>query len=255
MPTDPLADLFDAASRRDFMIAGVTILSTGSTSLQQPQLDSDPDNIRGAALLVGPPDARPPPDADFFNNKLRYTYIYKSTGGDTYYIETNKDGWFRLHNTAVSFKAHRPTAITSPTTNTWTTIDAFQTVTDESPANYITLDSDTQTLTVHRNGLYRFHGCFKIQNQTTGVETASVLIRLLANGSTELRCSQRQLREEFNADSEATLTYGGTDVLVDGDTIELQYYTDNSSITFAADSVFDDPVAVTISADFLGPLP
>ena len=93
---------------------------------------------------------------------------------------------------ASSIKAHRTTSITTPTLDTWTSIGEFTIVSTESPGNAIVLQNDDTTFELRKPGLYRFNGCLKMQNNTTGQVTARVLVRLLANGNDELRCSQRQ---------------------------------------------------------------
>lgn len=244
-------------SRREFSLLAVTSLTGSNVS---PQLDqqSQPNqqyDFQGVAHLIGPANARPTQPDPFFDNKIVYAYLYRTNAGDLWFTTDDMSSWQRSIQTAISFKAHRVDTLTSPTLNSWTTLGGFVEQTDESPNEFVTLNADGKTLDFNYAGLYRFNGCFKIQNNTTGQTTARVLLRLYANGTTELRCSQRQWLETINADSQITFPYGGTDTLTDGDTIQLQYWTDNDSIDFKADSRFDSPVTATISCDYLGPLP
>lgn len=151
-----------------------------------------------------------------------------------------------------AIKAHVGPAITSITTSAWTTIGGFTVNDPESPGNDVIMQADNETFEFRRKGLWTFDGCVKIQNNTTGQITATVLVRLLANGSKEMRCSQRQNTEQINADSEITLPYGGSDELGPGDTVVLQYWTDNTDLTIGANSTFDNPAAVTFEAYFDG---
>lgn len=155
---------------------------------------------------------------------------------------------------ASAIKAHVNDPITSITTSTWTTIGGFAVNDPESPQDDIFMQADNQTFEARRSGLWVFSGCVKIQNNTTGQITATVLTRLIANGTDEMRCSQRQDTRTFNQDSEFTLEYDGSDELTPGDTIELQYWTDNSNITIGANSNFDSPSAATFEAFYEGEL-
>lgn len=249
-------DSFDL-SRREFMIGGLVGLS-GLPSDIQPQLEpqnQDDYEFTGAAFLLGPKSARPSKGDPFYDNNLVYTYIYRTIAGDTYYTTDDMDSWQSLIKTAISYKAHKTDAIPTPALDAWTDVTGFTTQTGESPNGYVTLQADSTTFEFQEDGLYRFNGCLKMQNNTTGQQTARVLVRLYTNQTTELRCSQRQWLETINTNSQVTFPYGGTDVITAGDTMTLQYYTDNDSISFDADDLFKNPVTATFSADYLGPLP
>lgn len=247
-------------SRRNFIQLGtVGALAAFSGTTAAQSISDDSPEYQEAAILLGPKTARPSPSelaagGDDYERVL-FAYIYRTIAGDTFYTTQDMDSWQPLRPTAVSTKAHRVDPITDPALNTWTSVSGFSVVEDESPNGFVTLQSDTTTFEIQEPGLYRFNGCFKMQNNTTGQQTARVLIRLYANNTSELRCSQRQWLETINSDSQVTFPYGGTDTLQAGDTIQLQYYTDNDSISFDADDTFQNPVTATFSADYVGPLP
>jgi len=247
-------------SRRNFLQLGtVGALAAFSGTTAAQSISEDSPEYQEAAILLGPKSARPTPaelhagGADY--ERVLFGYIYRTIAGDTYYTTQDMDSWKMLRATAAAFKAHRVEAIPTPVLDTWTSIDSFETVPDESPNGFVTLQSDNTTFELQEPGLYRFNGCLKMQNNSTGQQTTRVLVRLYANNTDELRCSQRQWLETINSDSQVTFPYGGTDIVESPTkTIQLQYYTDNDSISFDADANFESPVTATFRADYLGPL-
>jgi len=81
--------------RRKFMqLAGVGALgalSTGSVSAQQIQTDTD--GFQDAPTLLGDAADRPDPGDPFFNDKIRYGYLYETPDGARYFITDSDDGW------------------------------------------------------------------------------------------------------------------------------------------------------------------
>jgi hypothetical protein len=154
-----------------------------------------------------------------------------------------------------SLKAHIGSDITSITTGAWTDFPGFSVNASESPRDDVFMQGDNTTFEFRRAGLYRFTGCVKVENNTTGSITATVLVRLLKNGTDEMRCSQRQLSVSINQDEQYTLTYGGSDEIVPGDTVTLQYYTDNVDLTFGANQSFANPSTATFATYYDGVLP
>lgn len=78
--------------RRGFVVLTASTLS-GSVLAQS----GDSGEPRGAAVLVGSEDNRPPPGDPFFDKKLAYHYIYESLDtGERWLIETGDGAWQSL---------------------------------------------------------------------------------------------------------------------------------------------------------------
>lgn len=90
-------------SRRDFMLAGTTMLALASTGTVQADSESKADGFQAAAVLVGPQDARPQPGDPFFDRKTRYSYVYReSDTGNVAHITQDDSDWTNLMRRPVS---------------------------------------------------------------------------------------------------------------------------------------------------------
>lgn len=153
---------------------------------------------------------------------------------------------------ADSLKAHITSKITNPTINSWTNFTGFELVYRDLITDYLQLDTDSKTFEIQRNGLYQFGGCIHIQNNTTGNISVTILTRVWVNGNDEARCSQRGMVTEINSGEEYTVTYNGNQYFYKGDTLTLQYYTDNSDLDFYSNSNFQEQVAATLWMHYIG---
>lgn len=86
-------------SRREFMQVGTASLLSlgGSTNLQVESNPSAEDyEYQAVADLMGPADAKPAPDSDFFDNKKFYWYRYETTDTDERFFITQDDSKWTL---------------------------------------------------------------------------------------------------------------------------------------------------------------
>lgn len=151
--------------------------------------------------------------------------------------------------TALAFKAHVTSSITTVTTSAWTSFSGFSEVTSETLGGVIELNADTATFDILQDGFYHFGGCVHFQNNTGGPFTDLVILTRLFDGTNELRCSQRnKVIPAFADGAEDVLSYNGTASLSAGDAINLQYFTDNSGLDFIANSNFLSGVVATFWA-------
>lgn len=146
-----------------------------------------------------------------------------------------------------TLKAHRTTILSNPTTNAFTDFDGLTVVTEESKGSSLSLNADGKTIDVLQAGMYQFGGCVHVQNNTVGLfSSVSVLTRIFKNGTTEAKCSQREFTVSFAANGARVLSFTGTDSLEVGDTVVLQYLTDESGVDFFSNALFDNAVACTL---------
>lgn len=95
---------WDDMKRRRFAglgLVGITGLRgrIGTTQNQLEQVDAE--DFQPSVFLIGPPEARPPPDDAFFENKPFYQYIYLDTKGIPYLLDHERPDWLTLpHTTA-----------------------------------------------------------------------------------------------------------------------------------------------------------
>ena len=152
-----------------------------------------------------------------------------------------------------TLKAHRTTAENSPAASAWTDCDGLVLIDSESSGDALTLNADTKTIDIHKDGIYLFGGCVHVNNATAGLFTGiSVLSRVLKNGTTEAKCSQREFTKNIAAGGRDVLSFNGTDYLEDGDSLVLQYYTDNANIDFINNPNFANNVAWSIWLTWCG---
>jgi hypothetical protein len=155
-----------------------------------------------------------------------------------------------LHSQAI--KAHILTEVT-PTANSWTDFTGFTFVPDESNGDSLSLNADTKTFEINREGLYQFGGCIHyIDGGGFGFNDLVVLSRIYINGSDEVRCSQRGKDQILRVTGEEVLSYNGTAYLKSGDTLTLQYYTNKTAVRFFSNALFDNPVAATLWMIYVG---
>lgn len=150
-----------------------------------------------------------------------------------------------------TLKAHRTTGDTNVTADAWTDTSSLTVIADETQGSVAELNADGKTIDILEDGLYKFGGCVHCQNNTAGLFTGIVVLsRILQNkgeaSEAELRCSQRGYDINIAAGGEDVLSYNGTAALQAGDTLNLQYYTDNSDLEFNSNAAFDNQVAYTI---------
>lgn len=138
---EPTLDL----SRREFMQVGAVPLAALATSdgIQlQTETAATEYEFQGAAHLLGPEDARPAPDSQFFDNKKFYAYIYEVSApasmAGTRYFKTQADSeWSVLHESMprtqvdevktesfTSFFNHHFARPEAPDTKNWDFTDA-----------------------------------------------------------------------------------------------------------------------------------
>lgn len=142
-------------------------------------------------------------------------------------------------------KVHRETADTAPTQDAWTDCSTFTEIADETSGGVAELNTDNKTIDIFQDGLYHFGGCIHFQNNSGGDRTPLVASRLF-DGTTELRCSQRAWAGTARNGGENVLSYNGTVRLKKGDSVTLQYYTDDNTIDFDSNAVFASQVAYTL---------
>jgi len=85
-------------NRREFLaatgLAGLGLLSSGTGSAQSDQFSTNAAGFQDAAQLLGPDANRPAPDSPFFDDKVRYSYIYEDiTTERRYYKTQDMDSW------------------------------------------------------------------------------------------------------------------------------------------------------------------
>jgi hypothetical protein len=149
-----------------------------------------------------------------------------------------------------SFKAYRETKDDSITTSTWTDCSGFTTITSETQGNVAVLNVDDKTVEILQDGFYIFGGCVYTQNISESPQpSVTILCRVLKNkagGGEELKCSLRGQLGNIVSGGESSLDYSGTAILESGDTLNLQYFTDNANIVFVDNLNFDNTIAYTI---------
>jgi len=226
----------------------ISITDSGGTTTTEPLFAPIAKHIKGEryhgyALSSDPND----PSGDEF-------VIWQSDGtesgedGDVLAKYTDTDGNTRTRKitSPETIKCHITSAITAPTTGSWTNFSDFSVATGESLNSKISLNSDAETFDVSVGGFFQFGGCVHYQNNTTGAITAIVLSRIYVNGTDEVKCSQAGVAEDINADGEGALALNGTTKLAAGDSFTLQYYTDSSDVDFDSNSNFAATVAVSL---------
>ena len=184
----------------------------------------------------------------YIDHKGRYTASNKR-GWRIY----DKGSWQDLNGEYVdTIKVEITNEVSSIAVDTWTDIEGFTVVTDDSLTEYLTLNSDTKTIEARRSGLYMFGGHVNVQNNTTGNITATVLFRLFLNGTEEIRSSQSGKVETINSDNADSFQFSGTIYLHDKDNLRLQYYSTNADLVFNAESAFDNPIAASLWLVYIG---
>lgn len=141
------AEFDEKVSRRNFMQAGATsllALSSGGSGIDLnvgdvPQESVDEYAFQGVADLMGPIDAKPAPDSDFFDNKAYFAYRYEATDvdyGGRYFITQDDSEWTELSmiptnqldevqtQNARSFFNHTFARPEAPDTKNWEFTDA-----------------------------------------------------------------------------------------------------------------------------------
>lgn len=85
-------------SRREFMLVGTSsLLALDGSMSQQVQQDSDTFAFQGVADLIGPANALPDPDDEFFDDKIAYAYRYTATDtGEVSEISHEESTWTQL---------------------------------------------------------------------------------------------------------------------------------------------------------------
>jgi len=148
---------------------------------------------------------------------------------------------------AEMWKAHRIVPQNGSVANAWTDCTTLTEVADETVGHCAVLNGDGKTVDILKNGLYMFGGCLHVQNNTAGLFAGvTVLSRLWKNGATELRCSQRGYMIDLLASGERAISYNGTARFVRGDSVKLQYYTDNVNLDFDSNANFANQIAYTL---------
>jgi hypothetical protein len=91
-------------SRREFVLAGVASISGGSFQVSDPE-QVNAEDFEGAALLIGPTDARPAPGDPFFEDKVFNGYIYEdeTTGARSIIRGPDYPAWRQLRTALVGF--------------------------------------------------------------------------------------------------------------------------------------------------------
>lgn len=161
---------------------------------------------------------------------------------------------YKRNPTDYTIKAHVITPITTVVIDTWTDFTGFTIIDDETTGSNIVLDDDTTTFNCNKTGLYKFGGCIHYIDGTgsSGLNDLTILSRILHNGTTEARCSQRGKTQDIRAGGEDVLSYNGTIYLEDGDTLTLQYYTNETNLDFTSSDNFDTQVSCTLWLNYGG---
>jgi len=154
--------------------------------------------------------------------------------------------------TACTIKAHRGTAEESPTQDSWTDCGSLAVVAAETAGTGLALNVDAKTIDCTLTGIYKFGGCVHYQNNSGGDKEPLIACRILVNGTTEAKCSQRAKKLTQRNGGEDVLSYNGTVALTSGDSVTLQYYCDDNTIDFTSNAVFDNVVAWTLWLNFMG---
>jgi hypothetical protein len=148
-----------------------------------------------------------------------------------------------------TIKVHRTDSLKTPTKVTWTPFNMTSKVTDESIGTDFTwpVSGDSSKVQVNSEGLYKLGGCIHFINPgNSSLSNIKVLTRILQNGTTEARCSQRDWMGDLEGKGVRHLQFTGTAYLINGDYVQLQYYSNTDKIVFINDSAFMNSVAVTI---------
>lgn len=185
-----------------------------------------------------------------------YAKIFADIQADTMAVDTMAIDKLQVDSLltypTATIKIHRTTAQDTVVTSTWTNCSKFQVFSDETSGGIMTLSADSTTLTVARTGMYIFGGCIHFQNNSGGDKTPLVAMRLFQNDTTEMRCSQRAWNGTVKDGGENVLSYNGTASLESGNTVNLQYYTDDITIDFQSNAVFSNQIAYTLWFDYIG---
>lgn len=153
---------------------------------------------------------------------------------------------------AWSMKVHRSANITTPTTGAWTSVDGFSVVTDESRGREVFLRDDNSTLEVRETGQYLIGGVINFQNNTGSSITPLIASRVLVNGATEVKDTQRVFDGEKLDASEDNFSFTGSAFLEKGDYFNLQYYVSTTDVDFSTNSIFDDPIPISLWSIYQG---
>ena len=148
-----------------------------------------------------------------------------------------------------TIKVHRTDSLKTPIKNTWTPFNMTSKVNDESIGTDFTwpVSGDSSKVQVNSEGLYKLGGCIHFINPgNSSLSNIKVLTRILQNGTTEARCSQRDWMGDLEGKGVRHLQFTGTAYLMNGDYVQLQYYSNTDKIVFINDSAFMNSVAVTI---------
>lgn len=81
-------------NRRNFLQAGTVALIAGlagGPQLATAQTQVDDTDLRSAPLLVGAEADRPDPGSGFFEDKIRYAYVYQPTDAASRWVITEQD--------------------------------------------------------------------------------------------------------------------------------------------------------------------
>lgn len=82
-------------NRRDFMLVGTLSMLSLDDDLRPQQLQPHEEHeFQSVAYLVGPEDARPDIDDEFFDNKEFFAYIYEATDSNAkFYTDDEQNAW------------------------------------------------------------------------------------------------------------------------------------------------------------------
>ena len=150
-------------------------------------------------------------------------------------------------------KAHVLGPVDAAGASAWYDFVGFIVIAEETAGGVVGLDNDTKTFHIYQTGYYKFGGCVHIKdNGGGGFNNLTVLMRVMKNGTTEARCSQRGFNRDIKGSGEDILSYNGTDHYNVGDTVTLQYYVSNADVDFDSNDTFSEQVACTIWFNYLG---
>lgn len=157
-----------------------------------------------------------------------------------------------LYTPARTMKLHRDYIQTGSVASTWTNCTGFKVFSDETSGDVATLLSDSIGVIVNYTGMYMFEGCLHVQNNTVGIFSDITVLSRLTENSVEMRCSQRGYTVSMKASGEDVISYIATASLTKGDTIRLQYWTDNTGVDFYSNAAFTNPIAYTLIVNYMG---
>ncbi len=151
-------------------------------------------------------------------------------------------GYLRNLNYVAQY--HRIDSINSPRSDEWIDVKYDTLIASESTYGY-TFNSDSTGFLTQFAGITRVQGCMHYL-WNGGSASCALFTRVLIDGD-EARCLQTNVQHTRNTGDEGSCLFVGTIVHEAGKEIVLQYRVSNANMDFEGNSVFDNPVSVSIN--------